>query len=138
MRKRLLMLSLALTLPLLGQTHSIRVEITGMEEIKGKIQLRLFNSSKTWLKENKECCFVVLDVKSDTVVHTFAGWPAGEYGLAAFHDENSNGEMDTNFFGMPKERYAFSNQAKGKFGPPGFDKASFQVESDITVLLQVE
>ena len=29
--------------------------------------------------------------------------------ITAFHDENSNGKLDTNFFGFPLEGFAFSN-----------------------------
>ena len=49
----------------------------------------------------------------------------GKYAVSVFHDENSNGKMDTNFVGMPKEGVGASNNAKGHFGPPKFDAAAF-------------
>ena len=36
----------------------------------------------------------------------------------------ANGELDTNFIGLPKEGFGFSNDAMGRMGPPGFDAAS--------------
>jgi uncharacterized protein (DUF2141 family) len=33
--------------------------------------------------------------------------------------------MDNNFFGIPKEQYGFSNNARALFGPPNFEDASF-------------
>ena len=41
-------------------------------------------------------------------------------------DENSNGKMDTNSMGIPREGVGASNNAKGNFGPPKFDAAAFQ------------
>jgi uncharacterized protein (DUF2141 family) len=42
-----------------------------------------------------------------------------------FHDENSNGKLDTNLLGIPREGVSASNNAKGHFGPPKFDAAAF-------------
>ena len=58
---------------------------------------------------------------------TFEGVPFGTYALKVFHDENDNGKLDTNFVGMPKEAFGFSNDAMGRFGPPDFDAASFEL-----------
>jgi uncharacterized protein (DUF2141 family) len=33
--------------------------------------------------------------------------------------------MDNNFFGIPKEQYGFSNNARALFGLPNFADASF-------------
>jgi hypothetical protein len=38
-----------------------------------------------------------------------------------FRCENSNGKLDTNFVGIPREGVGASNDAKGHFGPPKFD-----------------
>ena len=38
---------------------------------------------------------------------------------------SSNGELDTNFVGMPVEDYCASRDARGTFGPPSFDDAKF-------------
>ena len=53
--------------------------------------------------------------------------------MKLFHDENENGELDTGFLGIPKEDYAFSNNASGVFGPPSYDKAKFELTADLTV-----
>ena len=39
-----------------------------------------------------------------------------------------NEKLDTNFFGIPKEQFGFSNNAKGRFGPPSFESASFELD----------
>lgn len=56
------------------------------------------------------------------------------YAVSVVHDEDGNGEMDTNFLGMPKEGVGVSNNAKGSFGPPKFKDAKFNFNPDIKTL----
>jgi uncharacterized protein (DUF2141 family) len=63
----------------------------------------------------------------------------GTYAIKVFHDENSNGEFDTNVLGIPSEDYGFSNNASGWFGPPRWEKAKFLFnEKDMTVQISVD
>ena len=55
---------------------------------------------------------------------------SGSYAISVFFDENSSGLLDTNLVGMPDERYGFSNNARGIFGPPSFTEANFVVGSE--------
>lgn len=59
----------------------------------------------------------------------FTGLTPGEYAIAAFHDEDRDGDLNTNLLGMPTEGYGFSNEARGTFGPPGFDAAAFTIKA---------
>jgi uncharacterized protein (DUF2141 family) len=58
--------------------------------------------------------------------------PPGRYAAQAFHDENDNGTLDRNFFGLPKEAMGFSNNAPIHLGPPRFDVAAFTVTPGTT------
>ena len=60
----------------------------------------------------------------------FADLEPGAYGIKMYHDINDDGDMNANPFGMPTEPYAFSNNAKGRFGPAKWADASFTVSSD--------
>jgi len=51
--------------------------------------------------------------------------PYGELALAVYHDENNSGEIDKNMIGIPKERYAFSNNIKPTIKAPSFDDCKF-------------
>ncbi|WP_245574937.1 DUF2141 domain-containing protein [Flavobacterium tegetincola] len=44
------------------------------------------------------------------------------------HDENRNGELDSNMFGIPKQDYGFSNVAKVTSSPPSFCYAAFSYD----------
>jgi outer membrane protein len=50
----------------------------------------------------------------------------GEIAVLVVYDENSNGEIDKNFIGIPREQVALSNGYKPK-GPPSFSRASFEL-----------
>jgi len=54
--------------------------------------------------------------------------PYGTYAVAVVHDADGNGKLNTNLLGMPRERYGFANDARGTFGPPSFEDASFVVD----------
>lgn len=56
----------------------------------------------------------------------FANVPYGTYAVAAFHDEDGDGEFDKRL-GIPVESYCFSNRAAPRrMKPPSFDAAKFE------------
>jgi uncharacterized protein (DUF2141 family) len=65
-----------------------------------------------------------------TTTLSFAGLEPGDYAVRLFHDEDGDGEMKTNAFGIPKEGFGFSNGAKAKFGPPAFADMKVTVSAD--------
>jgi uncharacterized protein (DUF2141 family) len=44
------------------------------------------------------------------------------------HDQNNNLKLDTNFLGLPKEPYGFSNNPK-VVGKPSFDAVKFKLDT---------
>ena len=63
--------------------------------------------------------------------------PAGTYAVGYYVDVNENEKLDTNFFGIPKEEYGFSNNVRGKFGPPTFESASFILDAYHKLRLEI-
>lgn len=61
-----------------------------------------------------------------TVKATFEAEP-GAYAVAVYHDQNSNGHMDTRLFGIPKEPYGFSNNFRPRFSAPKFADCRFEM-----------
>lgn len=55
--------------------------------------------------------------------------PKGKYTIKAFHDLNSDEKLNTGTFGIPKEPYGFSNNARGWMGPPSVEDQLFEVNS---------
>jgi uncharacterized protein (DUF2141 family) len=64
---------------------------------------------------------------SQSQVEKFVELPAGHYAVSFFLDANSNGKLDTNIMGIPKERFGFSNNPRILTGPPSFGEAEIEV-----------
>ena len=114
-----------------GNTGEIVLTITGFEDSKGIAKVALVNSKENYSEDKpyKGFNFEIIDNK---VVQTIPNLPYGEYAIKVYHDENSNHELDTRMFGIPAERYGFSNNARGSFGPPDYEEAAFKVSSSST------
>lgn len=108
----------------------LEVEVAGIKNNTGKIMLQLMDSAEKTVKEG------MAEIKDQKCTLVFENLKPGKYAVRYFHDENLNGEMDTNFMGIPNEGYGFSNNAVGKFGPPSFDKWLFEISADKIISLK--
>jgi uncharacterized protein (DUF2141 family) len=107
-------------------SNLIHVEISGLRNGKGLVVCALFPSADGFPKNDaKALAHANSPVSNGHAVCEFPGVKEGTYAVSVFHDENSNGKLDTNFLGIPREGVGASNNAKGHFGPPKFDAASF-------------
>jgi uncharacterized protein (DUF2141 family) len=105
----------------------IRVEIRGLRNDKGQVLCALFSSASDFPKKADKA--IAHGTSVITNGHAACEFPAvapGTYAVSVVHDENSNGKLDTNFVGIPREGVGASNDAKGHFGPPKFDAAAFR------------
>ena len=109
---------------------SLTVVVTGLVSNEGKIIIALFDSAEDFDKGDAFVRSAFVEPENKGAVWTFGDLPFGEYAFRLFHDENGNEKIDTNWVGIPKERYAFSNDARGKFGPPSYEAAKFHFDSD--------
>ncbi|HMV09660.1 MAG TPA: DUF2141 domain-containing protein [Cyclobacteriaceae bacterium] len=126
---KLLMICLLTALaPSLAAQHKLEVTVKGIQAEKGNVLIALYNSDATFMKKHVASRTVKASGNDVTVV--FENLKPGHYAVSTFHDENDNEKLDTNFFGIPKELYGFSNNAKGSLGPPSFDKARVKIEAD--------
>ena len=128
---------------LVSITHSFSatliVEVNNIKD-EGEIHLAIYDDEIIFENDNGEkggatkgiIQGVIEDVKIGSVTYTFE-LPDGTYAIGIFVDKNYNNKIDRNFFGVPKEQFGFSNNAKGNFGPPSFEDASFTVSNDIKI-----
>lgn len=115
----------------LALASELTVNVEGIAQAQGTIMLGLFDQAS--YEGDGAVDGANLTVESNGVSVTFEGLEPGEYAVRLYHDLNDDGEMNTNPFGMPTEPYAFSNDAKGRFGPATWDAAKFSVGADGTV-----
>ena len=67
---------------------------------------------------------------TEPVLIRFPDLLPGDYAVAAFHDADGNGALNTNVLGQPTEGYGFSNGARGRMGPPSFEAATVSIGPD--------
>jgi uncharacterized protein (DUF2141 family) len=118
------------------QKGKLEIRITGMRNTNGKISVNLFNKEDGF-PDDPETCYAwkTVNVEPDTVVIIFENLPYGDYAVSVLHDENSNGIMEKNFLGIPKEGFAFSNNYAPKIMSPSFSDAMFVLDQ---ALMKVE
>ena len=105
----------------------LQVELTGLRNDKGHVLASLYNSAKGYPDDPaKAFRKQKILIRNRKATLTFSSIPEGTYALAILHDENDDLKMNTNWIGLPREGYGFSNNVMGTFGPPSFTKASFR------------
>ncbi|MDR1631837.1 MAG: DUF2141 domain-containing protein [Dysgonamonadaceae bacterium] len=127
----LLMLLAASTL---SAQNKLTIVVEGIEETTGHVLVGLYDKAGFMKKAvNGQ----MVKAESDTITVVLENIPAGEYAVSLFHDENDNGKLDTGSFGIPVEKYGFSNNAKGKYGPPAFEDCKFTVKEDLEITIRI-
>jgi uncharacterized protein (DUF2141 family) len=132
----ILPLLILMLVPLFANAADVKVRIVGLAAGEGEVRVALFSSAAAFAADDPSQG-QVLSVKGDTVEVVFMDLAPGTYGISVFQDMNVNEKLDKNFLGIPKERFGFSNNARGSFGPPGFEDFSFVV-GDEPIVLDIE
>lgn len=114
----------------------LNVIVKNLRSNDGQVKIALFNSEDGFPdKSEKAFKRTVHKIDQQQVEVNFEDVPFGTYAVGILHDENVNGEMDSNWLGIPNEGYGASNDAKGSFGPPSYDDARFEIKSDTMVVI---
>lgn len=110
-------------------TGILMIEISGLKDASGNVYIAVYDSDSSWLSDevvlNQKV--VIADALDGDLVRTELLLPLGNYALSVFYDQDGDGELKTNFIGMPKEPIALSNNAVAKFGPPKYSDAVFSL-----------
>lgn len=123
----------------LGQAHALdlTVEVKNTKADKGPVLGAVYGSADSWLQFSKAVQSGMAPVSDDKAVMVLRDLPAGSYALSLYQDENGNGKLDTNLVGIPQERTGFSRDAQGNMGPPRFQDAVVELQSDTTITIQL-
>lgn len=104
----------------------LRVVFTNLRTDRGAVLAELFAGEDGFpVDASRAVAQAACPIRGHEAICQFASLPRGSYALAAFHDENGNGVLDTNLLHIPKEGTAFSRDARGHLGPARYRDASF-------------
>ncbi|KXI30453.1 DUF2141 domain-containing protein [Paraglaciecola hydrolytica] len=116
-------------------SQNIKVNLTEVLSEKGQLMVAVYNKQDHWLSDKPTEIFAqkIISLEGQITNKTLQftlELPEGEYALYLFQDKDNNGELKSNWIGIPKEPVGTSNNAKGTMGPPKYKDASFQVAAE--------
>jgi uncharacterized protein (DUF2141 family) len=113
--------------PLYVHGINVNLEINGIKINNGTIYVAIYSNENDYNREN---AFVKLTLEPDSATLNYnLDLPDGEYVVTLFQDNNSNGKLDTNIFGIPKEPVGITNY-NGRGRPGGFQKLKVVVNNN--------
>lgn len=112
-----------------AETAVVELEISGLQNVSGDLYVAVYDSEDTWLGDEMvlQKKVVIEDARNGDLVTAQLALATGDYAMTIFFDRNGNGELDSNFIGIPKEPVALSNNARPRFGPPKYRDAVFSL-----------
>lgn len=123
-----------------GQVSIQKVKITNLEKTKGSLYVGWYKEKATFRINEKAIYRERIEVNNQTENGVlFKNIPKGKYAIAIFLDENANYKLDKNIFGIPKEKYGFSNNILPSLRPATFEESLFELkqqETEITINLK--
>lgn len=119
---------------------TVEVNVTHLRSTKGSVVLALHDESRRdkFPDNPNPVKFFEVQPLSPRITLKFEDLAPGTYALSMMHDESGQKKFQTNFLGIPKVGFGFSNNHRVFFGPPSFQKASFQVVGDDNLYLEVQ
>lgn len=131
----LLVASLFITVMVFSQETKQTVKITNLENVKGDLYVGWYNQSSTFRINDKAVFREKIVVKNQNeVVVAFKNIPNGKYAIAVFLDTNDNYKLDKNFFGIPQEKYGFSNNVLPALRAANFEESVFDLNQNETII----
>ncbi|WP_333796767.1 DUF2141 domain-containing protein [Rheinheimera sp.] len=116
--------------------YQLDLNIHQLKNPQGTLHVALYNNEANYEAGQQPVAVHKVAVSSNKVQLQFDGLAAGTYAIKIMHDENNNGELDKNMFGIPTEGYGFSNNG-GQFGPASFSEAAFTVSANQQLAIQL-
>ncbi len=120
----------------LGSLADVYFTVAGIKHNRGFIDIRIYTDSGSWLKDDNIFEHVLIPAKKGQVVVQLSSFRSGILAASVYHDENSDGKLNTGLFWRPKEGFAFSNDYKPK-AMPQFSKAAIKVSDGQNVLVEL-
>jgi uncharacterized protein (DUF2141 family) len=114
-----------------GPTHTVTVTVVGAKHNQHYIYLQMVDAEGHIVQRTREPLF------DNKAVFTLKDVPSGEFAISTFHDENGNEKLDTKMFGIPSERYGFSNDAVARYGPPELEEQLFTIEANMELTIKL-
>ena len=116
----------------------LTLKIKNFDNRSGFIHIAIYNEEEKFPKKNgKLVGFKEETSKIITNNYEINNLEEDTYAVAIFHDENGNGKFDS-FFGIPKEKYGFSNNPLTFLSAPKFEQSCFTLGKNEKRVIEIE
>ena len=106
----------------------LRMQISGISPCKGSLMLAVYDKAAGFMQIGQAVAKSQIPLApakcEPTLIHHLA-LAYGEYAVVVFHDANGNGELDSNWLGMPTETWGVSNKVRSAMRAPKFAESRF-------------
>jgi uncharacterized protein (DUF2141 family) len=121
------------------ETCTLTIEVKELRNSTGTVLFALYNREDAFPDEHYKKYFRKLtgEIVNGVSSVTFKNLPKGKYAVNILHDENNDGKIKKGLI-MPREGIGFSNyKSIGFSNRPTFSKASFNVQSDKKIKVNI-
>ncbi len=116
-------------------TSQLNIQIQGISNSRGNICYTIFSRSDGFPRDGAKALKAECSpLENQPLTLSIDGLNAGNYAVAVFHDENADGQLNTNAVGIPQEGFGFSNNPPILTGAPKFSEATFFVGGQTTTV----
>tara|TARA_R110000868_G_scaffold369683_1_gene633098 strand:+ start:4371 stop:4994 length:624 start_codon:yes stop_codon:yes gene_type:complete len=110
-----------------GVAATLSITVSGFATESGTLFLGVYDA-QSW-SGGPSMRSARVAIEGDAVVLSIDDLAPGTYGVKVFQDLDGDGRLGTSGMGIPTEPYAFSNNARNRFGPARWDDAAFEVSA---------
>lgn len=118
---------------------ALTVVVTGAEQAEGLIGAALYAAAEGFPNQRAKAAQLSARPRTAPVdSFVFRGKTPGRYAVSVYHDTNSNGKLDTNLFGAPKESWATTASVRPRLRALRFEGAMISVTTDTRTEIRLE
>lgn len=119
------------------ETVDLTIVVTNIKTITGRVEVGVFNQSKTFLQKGKAYKSYNVKVTDNVVTIILKDVPKDYYAVSVYHDKNADNECNLNFLGIPREPYGFSKNFKPKLSKPTFDDCKVNTQKNTSIVIKL-
>jgi len=135
--RTILLFSIMLIASVVCAQNKLTVVVDGIENPKGQVLVGVYDSTN-FIKKHLYYGIAKVKKNKNSVTVVIKNIPPGKYAVATFHDENNNYKLDTGSFGIPTEKYGFSNNVRGKKGAPAYRDCAINIKDNTKINITVK
>jgi uncharacterized protein (DUF2141 family) len=117
--------------------HTLTIKVSGIQNLNGVIEIALYKDPNKFAKVGQTYRIARIKPEGANLTYEFKNLEDGKYAVCLYHDENNNKVCDKNFFGIPTEAYAFSNNIRPKLSVPSFEECSTHLDKNKTFVIKM-